>query len=44
MRQKLCKLKFSLKTFWQTTPDELKFHTSYNCLKEAAMLKSCVKY
>ena len=32
------KLNFSLKTFWQTTPDELKFYMSYNCLKEEAIL------
>lgn len=34
----LCKLNFSLKTFWQTSPDELKFYMSYNCLEEKAIL------
>ena len=34
----LCKLNFSLKTFWHTAPNELKFCTSYNCLKEVAIL------
>lgn len=34
----LCKLNFSLKTFWQTNPDELKFYMSCNCLKEEAIL------
>lgn len=34
MHQWLWKLNFSLKTFWQTIPDELNFYMSYNHMKE----------